>query len=419
MKASHLILMFVLLLSGVGAVAQDTAQIVASGRVNSREQINKSYVILISADGFRHDFAEKYQAKTLLGLSKKGIRAAYLQASYPTLTFPNHYTIATGMYPAHHGLVDNNIYDPGTGKGYSIGNKKAVRDSSWYGGIPLWVLAEQQHMLAASFYWVGSEAAVLGVRPTYYYNYSEKIGIDSRIATVKKWLELPEAERPHLITFYLPEVDHAAHKFGPDSKQTQEEVTFVDESIRKMTEALANLKLDINYIFVADHGMTAVDTKNTLSLPAAVDTSKFKVVPGSALVHLYARNPADIFATYEGIKAEAKDYDVYLATNMPAQWHYSKTDDTYNRIGDILLVPHLPRVFNLGKYNTQIGHHGFDPLLPDMRATFYAWGPAFKRKKSIPGFENVHIYPLIAEILGLNHSHTIDGNLEVLKGVLR
>lgn len=419
MNTRQVIIALLFLITSSISFAQDTIQHVVPSRTNAAFQEKKPYVILISADGFRYDLAEKYHAKTLLQLSKKGVRAEYLQASYPSLTFPNHYTIATGMYPAHHGIVDNNMYDKKKNAVYSIGNRKEVGDSSWYGGIPIWVLAEQQQMLAASFYWVGSETAVDGVRPTYYYNYNDKIGIDTRINEVKKWLELPEAQRPHLITFYFPEVDHAEHKFGPDSKETEAAVAFIDESIKKMTETLNDLHLDLNYIFVADHGMTTVDTKNTLSLPVAVDTSKFKVVHGSSIVHLYAKDDADVLPTYTNIQKEAKDYDVYLSTNVPERWHYSHKDDYFDRIGDIILVPHLPKVFNLGKWSPSIGHHGFDPALPDMRATFYAWGPKFKKGKEIPGFENVHIYPLIAKILELTYRQTIDGDIKVLEGILK
>ncbi|WP_298302206.1 ectonucleotide pyrophosphatase/phosphodiesterase [Hydrotalea sp.] len=165
--------------------AQDTLQHIVPGRVNSMKQQQKPYVILISADGFRYDLADSFNAKNLQQFRAAGIQAGYMKPSYPSLTFPNHYAIVTGMYPAHNGLVDNSFYDVNKGQTYTMGNKKTVTDSSWYGGTPLWVLAEQQQMLSASFYWVASEAAIQGIRPTYYYIYNEKIGIDERIDAVK------------------------------------------------------------------------------------------------------------------------------------------------------------------------------------------------------------------------------------------
>ncbi|HEX4852389.1 MAG TPA: ectonucleotide pyrophosphatase/phosphodiesterase, partial [Puia sp.] len=357
---------------------------------------------MISADGFRYDLADRYQAKELIRLRKTGIESEYMQPSFPSLTFPNHYTLATGLYPAHHGIVDNTFYDENKQAIYSLGNKKAVSDSSWYGGQPIWVLAEKQKMLSASFYWVASESAIEGVRPTYYYNYNEAIPIDRRIAILKDWLQLPEEKRPHMITFYFPEVDHQEHRFGVDSKEAIEAVQLIDQSIGKMEKSIDSLGLSVNYIFVSDHGMVNLDTVNTIGLPAGVDTSRFIMINGLPLVHMYAKNASDILPTYEILKANAKDFDVYLSSELPARWRYSKNDDVFHRIGDIVLVAHIPKIFNYtNRRKLPVAEHGYDPGIPEMHATFYAWGPAFKKNKKIQGFENVNVYPLVAKILGL------------------
>src|SRR5882757_7649495 len=216
----------------------DTTQKVIPGRKNSLEQQAKPYVIMISADGFRYDYAEKYKAQTLLTLSKQGVRAASMLPSYPSLTFPNHYTLVTGLYPSHHGLVNNYFYSSQRKQSYSMHNSRTVTDGSWYGGTPLWVLAEQQHMLTASFYWVGSEADIKGIRPSYYYRYSDSIPIDRRIQVVVNWLQLPPERRPHFITFYFPRTDHDGHEYGPNAPQTGEAVRWVDSAIQKLTDAV-------------------------------------------------------------------------------------------------------------------------------------------------------------------------------------
>ncbi len=415
----HRLFYILLLLIAFTSNAQDTAQKVIPGRVNSIAQQNKPYVILISADGFRHDLADKYQATNLLQLRKGGVAAAYMQPSFPSLTFPNHYTLVTGLYPAHHGLADNSFYDAKRKAFYGMGNKKAVADSSWYGGTPLWVLAEQQYMLSASFYWVASESAILGVRPTYYYIYNEKIDIDTRIRAVKEWLQLPPEKRPHLITFYFPEVDHAAHLHSPDSEETAQAVRFVDSSIGKLVAAVDSLHLPVNFIFVSDHGMTTVDVNGSLPLPTSIDTTKFYVPWGDALVHLYAKDKKDILPTYRAIKKQAIDFDVYLTDKTPRRWHYRIKDDVYHRAGDILLVPRPPKVFSISRKLPSPGKHGFDPSLPDMHASFYAWGPSFKQHLQIKGFENVHVYPLIAHLLSLKINQPIDGRLSVLRPILK
>ncbi|MFZ6024590.1 MAG: ectonucleotide pyrophosphatase/phosphodiesterase [Bacteroidota bacterium] len=416
-KLVYTIVCFVLISAVAG---QDTTEQIVPGRLNSPLQQQKPYVILISADGFRHDFAEKYQAKNLLQLRKKGITAAYITPSFPSLTFPNHYTIVTGLYPAHHGLVDNSFFDIGRKQTYTMANKKMVADPYWYGGTPLWVLAEQQQMIAASFYWVASEAPIQQLPPTYHFFYNEKIGIDARIEKVKQWLSLPEEKRPHFISFYFPEVDHAAHTYGPDSRETGEAVQFVDESIGRLHKVAEASGLPVNFILVADHGMTKVDYEHTLPYPATIDTAKFLVTNGSAVLQLYAKDTAAIPAMYLQLKKEAKDYDVYLKKDMPEKFHYQSKDDYFNRIGDIILLAKNPKIFTKQGKPTGPGKHGYDPTFPDMHASFQAWGPAFKKGLKINGFENIHIYPLIATILGLNYDASkIDGKKKVLEQVLK
>jgi predicted AlkP superfamily pyrophosphatase or phosphodiesterase len=397
---------------------QDTLQHITNDRYNSPAQQKKPYVILISADGFRFDYPEKYKAEHLLALSANGVRAASMIPSFPSVTFPNHYSIATGMYPSHHGLVNNTFYDAAKQGNYSMGNKDRVRDGSWYGGTPLWVLAEQQQMISASMFWVGSEAAVKNVRPTYYYDYNEKIDISKRIQAVKDWLSLPEDKRPHFITFYLSEPDHAGHQYGPNAPQTERAVQLVDSVIYELTKAVQSTNLPVNFIFLADHGMTAVDREHPLPTPAVINREKFIIPSSGTMMVLHAKDKSDIQPLYESLKKQESGYKVYLKTDMPASFHYNATDDSLNRIGDILLIPEWPYVFSDRKPG--IGHHGFPPAqVKDMHAVFMAWGPAFKNNLSIPAFENIHVYPLITEILGLSIQGKIDGKKEILRGILK
>ncbi len=400
-----------------GQAQSDTTQHIVSGRKNSAAQQKKPYVILISADGFRYDYAEKYHAENLLHMSAQGVRAVAMLPSFPSVTFPNHYTLVTGLYPSHHGLVGNSFYDPAKNASYSMSDKAKVRDSSWYGGTPLWVLAEQQHMLAASLFWVGSEAAIKGVRPTYYYNYNEDIPMARRIQIVKDWLSLPEEKRPHLITFYLSEPDHAGHRYGPETPETAQAVRMVDSVINKLSEAVATTGLPVNFIFVSDHGMTAVDREHPLATPAAIDPEKFIIPSSGTMIDLHAKNKTDIMPVYEQLKKDEKDYHVYLKTNMPSYLHYSAKDDRMNRMGDIFVIPDWPKVFSNRKPGA--GYHGFDPkLVKDMQATFFAWGPKIKNNLTVPVFENVEVYPFITDLLRLKISEQIDGK-EILKPLIK
>ena len=400
-------------------LAQDLSQQIQPNRQNSDLQVKKPYVIFISADGFRYDYAEKYQAKNLLALREKGVKAVSMKPAFPSVTFSNHYTLATGMYPSRHGIVNNSFYDPYKKQLYVKTDPSAIKDSTWYGGVPIWVLAEQQKMLSAAFYWLGSETAILGIKPSYWYNFNTKIPMDVRIKAVKNWLLLPEEIRPHLINFYFPEVDVAGHHFGTDSKETAEAVKLIDDSVGEMVQLVKDVGLEVNFVFVSDHGMTNADNINTMPQPSIIDKEKFIVPNGDALLQIYAKDKRDIKPLYDSLKKEAVDFDVYLTNKMPKRWHYRAKDNKDGRIGDIILIPRLPKIFNLTGKPTTVGKHGFDNDLQDMQAVFYAWGPAFKEGLTISSFENVHVYPLLAKILGLSFDHKIDGDIKVLAPILK
>lgn len=403
----------------LSASAQDTTQQVVPGRLNTPAQQKKPYLILISADGFRYDYADKYEARNLKALRASGVQAQSMQPSYPSVTFPNHYSVATGLYPSHHGLVYNQFYDRGRQATYNMGDRKAVEDGTWYGGLPIWALAELQGMVSASYHFVGTEAPIKGIYPTYWYYFKDAIPIDSRIATVVNWLKLPEEKRPHLITFYMSNADHAGHTYGPETEQTRDAVQFVDAAVGKLQEEVGKLGLPVNFIFLADHGMATVDTVFRMDLVSTIDTAKYIARGGGTSLHLYAKKPADIQPLYQQLKAGAGDYEVYLRAEIPAAWHYSTADDYLNRIGDILVVPRYPKVMSLTGRRISPGAHGFDPAIREMHASFYAWGPAFKKGLTLPVFENVHVYPLMCRILGLTYTHSIDGKAEVLEAALK
>jgi predicted AlkP superfamily pyrophosphatase or phosphodiesterase len=415
------IMLFCLLIFYFGASmhAQDTIQHMVAGRKNAANQITKPYVILISSDGFRYDYAEKYNAQHLLKLRSSGVKATSMIPSFPSVTFPNHYSIATGLYPSHHGLVYNQFYDRGRKDTYSIGSRRTVEDGTWYGGTPLWVLAEQQGMLSASYYFVGSEAAIKQTYPTYWYRFDDNTDINYRINKVVDWLKLPEDIRPHFITFYISNVDHDGHMFGPDAPQTEAAVQFVDKAIGSMVEKISALGLPVNYIFLADHGMAAVDTVTRINIATMIDTARFIMRGGNTSLHLYAKDPADIQPTYQLLKKQEHFFTAYLRDEIPAKWHYTKEDDRFNRIGDIFIVPQYPKV--LSSYTNRIspGAHGFDPAIKKMHAVFNAWGPQIKTGKTIRSFENIHVYPLICQLLGLTNTEPIDGDPKVLEKIIR
>ena len=415
---------FCLLSFVLGFSQTDTAQVVVSGRKNSVEAMNKPYVILISADGFRHDYAKKYNAENLLKMANEGVQAKAMVPSFPSITGPNHYTLITGMYPSHTGFVDNYFYDSEKKDYFSMSNRKTISDGSRLNGTPLWSLAEQQGTLSASLFWVASNSDAGKTRPTYYYDYHDKFSAEQKINIVMNWLKLPEEQRPHFITFYFPEVDKSGHIYGTKTNETRDAVKFVDKTVGELMAKVNSLNLpNVNFIFVSDHGMTDVDTEKPIEIPKMLfDTNRFDFVSGQTLLRVIVKNDAETQSVFETLKKQkTDDYEVYLTKKFPKRLHYRTSDDKRNRIGQILLVPKAPKIFLKPDEQTKSGKHGYDPKkVPDMKATFYAKGPAFKTNKTINQFSNVNVYPIVAEILGLKYnSEAIDGKACTAKKVLK
>lgn len=407
----------------IGFSQTDTAQVVDLNRKNSTESISKPYVILISADGFRSDYAEKYQAKNLLKYGKNGVTSKAMIPSFPTITFPNHWSLITGLYPAHHGLIDNFFYDYKREKFYAMSSAENAEDGSWYGGVPLWSLAEKQGLLSASMMWVGSASDAGGVRPTYYYHYHEKFTPNQKVDKVIDWLKLPDDRRPHFISLYFPEVDGAGHRFGPDSPEAEQAVHLIDDAFGTLVKKVNELGLkDVNFIFVADHGMVKVDRDNPIEIPAVLfDKSRFDFYNAQTLMRVVVKNPDEVNQVYRALKKNrTKDYQVYLDKRFPKKLNFSPKDDRYNRIGQILLVPKAPKIFLEKGKSTSLGKHGYNPYkVPEMKAAFVAFGPAFSSNKKIGEFQNVNVYPIITQILDLKITEPIDGSpktaVEILK----
>ena len=406
--------------------AQELAPVLISEHgSNSAAAQKQHYVILVSLDGFRYDYAKKYDAKNLQALAAAGATAPDgMLPAYPSLTFPNHYTLATGLYPEHHGIVANSFYDPQRKQTYSLGNPATVTDGSWYGGTPLWVLAEQQGMRTACFFWPGSEAEIQGLRPTYYLKYDDKVPNHARVEQVLAWLRLPEAQRPHFITVYFSEVDHQGHEHGPDSEEVRAAVAVVDKEIGALREGLAKLQLPVDVVVVADHGMATVQGDWITLSDYFPDARAFEKIVGP---NLYPKSEADAQRAYEALRGKSDKFTVYRRAQIPPALH----DDSNPRSGDPIIVTTGPYLVRFSApspsgmpEHKQVGAHGFDPAqVPDMKASFFAAGPDIRAGSTVAPFDNVDIYPLVAKLLGLDIAHlktgAIDGNLQPFQKILQ
>ena len=413
----------ILLLSATFCSAQSTTLVIeVPNPRNTVTQQAKHYVVLVSLDGFRYDYAEKYGTKNLLQLAARGASAPQgMIPSYPSVTFSNHYTIVTGLYPEHHGIVANSFYDPTRKERYSYLNSTYTVDGSWYGGTQLWVLAEQQGLRSATFFWVASEAEIQGKRPSYYLRYDATFPDEKRVDVVLSWLQLPPDERPHFITLYYANVDYAGHKHTPDSPEVAEAVKHLDDMIGKLAAGLASLKLPVDLIVVSDHGEAAAQTEWTY-LDRFTNLSHFETAGDVVTTLLYPDSEAAAEKAYRELRGASSKFLVYRRAHVPARLHF----DSNPREGDPIVVATSPSYIRAHEAisfgdppNTDPGQHGYDPkLVPAMKAIFYAAGPDIRAGVTVAPFENVNVYPLIAKILGLRVGK-IDGRLRVLQGILR
>ena len=411
--------LFLLCLSASTASAQLPGTVITADQApNSAAQQAKHYVVLVSLDGFRYDYANKYGTKNLLALAAHGAAAIDgMIPAYPSITFPNHYTLVTGLYPEHHGIVANSFYDPARRQRYSYSDPATEIDGAWYAGTPLWVLAARQGMRSACFFWPGSEAAIQGVRPTYYLHFDNKYPDEKRIDQVIAWLRLPPEQRPHFITLYYASVDHAGHSFGPDSAETRDAVRHVDILMGTLKEKLDALHLPVDLIVVSDHGMEKVDG-DWIDLDKYADLSGFETDG----MLLYPKTEADAERAYNALKKADSRFMVYRRARVPAGLHFNENP----REGDPVIVATGPYVIRAhapesGKPDKPppVGMHGYDPAqMKTMRAIFYAAGPDIRPGSTVKPFENVNVYPLVAHLLGLD-APMVDGSFNVLSGILR
>ena len=378
---------------------------------------DEQYVVLISLDGFRHDYIELHNAKYLGAIAKEGVRAASMIPVYPSNTFPNHISLVTGLLPKHHGIVNNRFYDKsrpakdGYAK-YKLGYGRM--DSTWITATPFWNLVEYHGMKAATFFWPESDARISGAQPSYFFHYSKYADYQQRIDQIIHWLKLPEGARPRFIAGYFSLTDTVGHDEGPFSEKTHHAVQNVDALIGQLHQRIKALNLPVNLVVVSDHGMTPVDEAQLIEVESLSIPDSLIIENEGAQVHLYAKESVsreDITKEFDRLTAIAQNRYLVLNEQQRALRHM----EAGNRTGDIILEIAPPARFkNAGSMHTSKGGHGYENTLPDMGATFVATGPAFKINKTLPAFSNLEVYPALAKILGITPLTPIDGELDVL-----
>lgn len=387
---------------------------------NNEDKLNTPYVVMISLDGFRHDYIEKFNPPFLSTIVDKGIRAKQITPVFPSLTFPNHYTLVTGQYAGNHDLVSNRFKEPSWQQSYSIGNSETTTDGKWYGGNPLWLAVREQGVLSASFFWVGSDANINGHYPNYYVPYDGSVKYQARTQQILDWLSLPEKQRPHFLTLYFSETDHAGHDYGPDSKETKDAVLLVDKLVSDLVDDVAKLNLPVNFVIVSDHGMKAIENAKRVYLKEYVDTSKANFHERGAVTSIYLKDKTQIQA-YKAQLNKVPYTKAYLREELPERYQLKQNP----RAGDIILLAEpgayiypLKDVPQTREYTeaTTGATHGYDPYTtPEMGGIFLSFGPHVKNDGLIEAIDNIHVFPYVMALLKLNPVTDIDGDLKVLK----
>jgi predicted AlkP superfamily pyrophosphatase or phosphodiesterase len=383
----------------------------------------KPTVILISLDGFRYDYPDKIKPPTIRKLIKNGVRARWMIPSFPTKTFPNHYTVATGLYPEHHGIIENNIYDFGVV--FTLSKREEVQNPRWWGGEPIWVTAVKQGQKAGAFFFPGTEAPIQNVRPTYWKDYDGKIPNTERIDQILSWLDLPQAARPTVFTLYFSDTDDAGHHFGPDSEQLKTAVRKVDGDLKRLVDGLEKRRVGkkVNIIITSDHGMATVKAENSIVLDELFDFARTeRILWTGEIVQIFPKAGAEA-EILEKLKA-IRRASCWKKSEIPARLHYQASP----RIAPIVCSAeagwYLTSRARLAEREKQPdrssvwGAHGYDNQIEAMRATFIAHGPAFRRGYVHEPFENVNVYNLMCRILGLTPAPN-DGNFELVKKMLK
>ncbi len=383
-------------------------------------------LLLISIDGFRPDYLSKKESPTLYEFARQGVRAQSLRPIFPSQTFPNHYTIVTGLYAENHGIVGNEIRDPQDPKNhFSLGApREFINNPKWWLGEPIWITAQKQGLKSGILFWPGSEAPHQGMLPTNFLAYDKNISSKERVALLLKWFDLPDEKRPDFFTLYFDVVDTNGHRFGPHTNEVKAAIKEVDEALSfLMSELEKKQKLNgLNVLVLSDHGMVLMDPKKTIDISDILkDFPNVDRTGNSAVVGLFSSKNEELNQLEKKLKEKSQSYRIYKKQNIPARYHYQKSD----RIPDLLLVAKekvnikTKADFSPIKANSYIATHGYDNTLKSMQASFYARGPSFKTQKVIPTFDNVNLYELMCKLLEITPAPN-DGKLSNLpKNLLR
>lgn len=381
-------------------------------------------LLLISIDGYRADYIGRGLSPTLSTLAKGGVTAESMQPSFPSLTFPNHYTIVTGLRPDHHGMVNNTMFDPVLGE-FTLSNRKAGADGRWWAqGTPIWETAGRSGLNTATMFWPGTEAPIHDYRPDHWQPYDGSVTPEQRVDQVLAWLDLPAGQRPSFLTLYFDDVDHAGHEHGPDSPQVNAAIGKVDAALARLVDGLKQRQLfdRINLIVVSDHGMASVPARNSVMIERLIPLDHVQTVSMGVLAGFNPKPGFDFARIEAKLEKPQKHMQCWDKTRVPERFVYGSNP----RVPQLLCLADVGWRITTSAYQAKklkdgklsLGEHGYDNADPRMKALFVAHGPAFREGAQIPAFSNVDVYPLMTHLLNLTPAKN-DGDYSAVKDALK
>ena len=363
-------------------------------------QAPAAVTILISIDGFRADYLARGVTPNLSALAAGGAVAA-MRPSFPSKTFPNHYTLVTGLRPDEHGIVANTMTDSAIpGVRFAMSNTAAVLDSRWWaGGEPIWTTAERAKIPTGVLFWPGSEASFQGIRPRHWAHFDQAFSSDLRVDMLLSWLQLPPADRPQLMTLYFDIVDSAGHRFGPDSAEVNAAATIVDAAIGRLRAGLAARDLKANLVIVADHGMAALADTRRVFIDDLLPKAAYRSLELGPIGTIYP-TPGHEAEVEQALLAPHPHLECWRKAEIPARFHYGHNA----RVAPIFCLSETGWTLTTHDYKAKepaLGDHGYDNASVEMAAVFIANGPAFRGGVKLSPFDNVDVYPLLAKLVGV------------------
>lgn len=377
--------------------------------------------LLISFDGFRYDYLDRVDTPHFDSLITNGVKAEGLIPVVPSKTFPNHYSIVTGLYPEHSGLIANTMYDPKWDEWYRVSDRQAVENPDWYEGEPIWNTLEKQGIRTGTMFWVGSEAPIQNMRPTYWKRYDDSISPEARIDTVVKWLSYPEGSDVDFATLYFDHVDIVGHRFGLKADTLDAAIQYSDQLVGYLKQRLSEAGLwgNINIIIVSDHGMADLSADKIITLDAIIDFDDVKRIIWDPVTFIQPKEGRHEHI-YKALKENERHYRVYRKEELPKRYHFGD----HRRTFDIVLVADqgykIIRKEDRPRFVKSLpaATHGYDNTGKAMQALFVAAGPAFSRGERVEAFKNIHIYELLNAVMGTEPVPN-DGSLDSVKVLLQ